>query len=171
LSAIDADLVEAKAALWHRLAEYDEWIAAGDLQLPVNGVSLLAYLRTSELVRSLTEVGEDLGFVPEPDYALGWADILDLLWLLSRADVHTIAELEQFLQAATPRTRDTLAALLHVATDRGYTPSAYPDHVVEWLWLVLHRADAETIALLRYTEEIAYALNTVIGNSTTRDSN
>ena len=170
LSAIDADLTEAKDAISRALAEYEESIAAGELQFPMNGVSLLAYLRTSELVRSLTEVGEDVGFVPERDYALDWADVVDILWLLDRAGVHTIAELEEFLQRATSRTRDTLAALLHVTTDRGFTPSAQPDHIVEWLWLVLHRADAETIAMLRYTEEIAHSLNTVIGNPATPES-
>ena len=166
LSSIDADLADAKDAISRLLAEYEESIGAGELLLPVNGVSLLGYVRTSELVRSLTEVGEDVGFIPERDYALGWADILDILWLLNRAGLDTIADLEQFLQEATPRTRDTLEALLHVATDRDFTPSAQPDHIIEWLWLVLHRADAETIALLRYREEIAYALNTVIGNQT-----
>lgn len=169
LSAVDANLAEAKDEISRLLAEYEESVAVGDLQLPVNGVSLLAYVRGSELVRSLTEVAEDVGLTPDPDYALGWADILDLLWLLSRAELHTLAELEEFLKHATPRARDTLAALVHVATDRGFTPPAQPDLIIEWLWLVLHRADAETISLLRYIEEIAYALNTMIGNPTTRD--
>jgi ppGpp synthetase/RelA/SpoT-type nucleotidyltranferase len=169
LSAIDADLEEAKDAMSRLLAEYEEAVAAGDLQLPVNGVSLLAYTRTSELVRSLTELGEDVGLTPEPDDALGWAAIRDLLWLLRSADVHTVAELEDFLKQATPRARDTLAEFVHVATDRGFTPWAGPDHILEWLWLVLRRADAGTISLLRYAEEIAYALNTLIGNPVPAD--
>jgi putative GTP pyrophosphokinase len=50
LAAVDADLIEAKHAIERLLAEYEEAVAAGDLQLPVNGVSLLAYIRASELV-------------------------------------------------------------------------------------------------------------------------
>jgi ppGpp synthetase/RelA/SpoT-type nucleotidyltranferase len=170
LAAVDTDLAEAKDAIARFLAEYEESIAAGELELPVNGVSMLAYMRTSELIQSLTDVAEDVGFPSEPDYVLDWADTYDMVWLLRRADIHTLAELQRFLQKATPRTRDTLASLLLVATDRGFVPSAQPDLVVELLWLVLGRADAETISLLRYRDEMAYALNTVIGNQTTLDS-
>lgn len=164
MSAIDADLAEAKDTISLLLAEYEEAIAAGELELPLNGLSLMAYMRTSELVRSLTELAEDVGLTHDPAYEVEWADVGDLLWLLSRAEVHTIAELDEFLRQATPRARDTLAELVHVSTDRGLTPDAIPDHIVEWLWLVLRRADAETISLLRYSEEIAHALNTLIGN-------
>lgn len=170
MSAIDADLAEAKDANLRLLAEYQDAIAAGDLQLPVNGVSLLAYMRTSELVRSLTELGEDVGLTPDPDHESNWQNIEHrILWLLQRADVHTVAELEDFLKQATPRARDTLTELVRVATDRGFTPWALPESIVEWLWLVLRRADAETISLQRYLDEIEYALNTLIGNPTTRD--
>ena len=164
VSAIDADLTEAKETLWRLVSDYEEAVVAGDLQLPVNGASVLAYLRVSELVRSLTELGHDVGLPPEPGYEVGWYETEDVLWLLRRADVHTIAELEDFLEQATPRACETLAEFEHLSTDRGFTPAAGPDHVVEWLWLVLRRADAETISLLRYNEEITYALNTLIGN-------
>ena len=39
-----------------------------------------------------------------------------------------------------------------------------PGGVVEWPWLVLRRADPDTISLLRYHDAIEYALNTLIGN-------
>ena len=169
MSAIDADLTEAKETLSRLLSDYEEAVAGGDLQLPLNGVSLLAYLRTSELVRSLTELGHDVGLPAEPGYEVGWYETEDLLWLLRRSDVHTIAELEQFLKQATPRARTTLAEFEHIATDRGFTPASGPDHIVEWLWLVLRRADAETISLLRYNDEVSYALNTLIGNPVPAD--
>ena len=171
LSAIDADLAEAKDAIQRLLGEYEEAVAAGELQLPVNGISLLAYVRTSELVRSLTELGADVGLASVPDYEPELTDIEHrVLWLLRSADVHTLAELEDFLKQATPRARDTLTELVRVTTDQGYTPSALPESIVEWLWLVLHRVDAETISMLRYWDEIEHALNTLIGNPTTRNA-
>lgn len=60
LTAVDADLNEATHAIERLLAEYEGAVAEGDLQLPVNGVSLLAYMRASELVKSLTELGRDV---------------------------------------------------------------------------------------------------------------
>jgi ppGpp synthetase/RelA/SpoT-type nucleotidyltranferase len=165
VSAIDTDLAEAKNTILRLSTEYEEAIAAGELQLPVNGISLMAYVRTSELVRSLAELGQDVGLQTDPEYAPNWQDIEQrILWLLRRADVHTIGELEDFLKQATPRARDTLTEFVRVATDQGLTPWALQDSIVEWLWLVLHRTDAETIALLQYADEIEHALNTLIGN-------
>ena len=42
LSAVDADLAEAKMTVERLLGEYDDAVAAGDLQLPVIGISVLA---------------------------------------------------------------------------------------------------------------------------------
>lgn len=166
LSEVDADLDAAKRTVWRLDEEYGASIADGDLELPVNGVSLLAYLRESELVQSLVELGLDVGLEHDPDFEPGWQTIEQrLFWLLSRDDVNTLAELEAFLKQATPRARDTLAAIARAASDQGFVPWAYPQAVVEWLWLVLRRADAETVALLRYRDEIASALNTLIGNA------
>jgi hypothetical protein len=165
LSAIDADLAEANRALWRLLAEYEETIATGDLRLPLNGVSLLAYIRTSELVRSLTEVAVDVGFEAYADYEPSWQAIEPgILWLLRVDDLHTLAELEDFLKQATPRARDTLAELARLTSDRDFTPWALPETVVEWLWLVLRRSDPETISFLKYRDELEAALNTLIGN-------
>jgi hypothetical protein len=145
-------------------------VAAGDLQLPVNGVSLLAYIRASELVQSLTELGRDVDLQYDAEYEPDWYAVEHrILWLLRSADVHTVAELEDFLKQATPRARDTLAELARVATDRGFTPWSLPEAVVEWLWVVLRRADAETISHLRYADELEYALNTLIGNPIAAD--
>jgi hypothetical protein len=168
LSAIDADLAEAKAAMTRLLAEYQDSVASGELLIPLNGISLMAYVSTSALVTSLTQLGTEVGLTPEPDRELDWFDILDLLWLLRRGELSVVAELEEFLVKATPRARDTLAALQRVVTDRDSPPSAFAELILEWLWLVLHRADSETISGLRYTAEIEYALNTLIGNPIAR---
>ena len=170
LSAVDAELAEADRTIPRLVAEYEEAVAAGDAQLPVNGMTLLAYLRASELVASLVELAEEVGLEPEPDYVLGWAEVEDLLWLLRAANVDTVAELEDFLQQATPRARGTLTELARVAKDRDFTLYASADHVVEFLWLVLRRADGETISLLRYLPDIEYALNTLIGNPVPADA-
>jgi hypothetical protein len=119
-ASIDRDLAEAKHTVWRLLAEYEEAVAAGDLRLPLNGVSLLAYIRTSELVRSLVELGQDVGLEPAEGYEPSFQDIEQaLLWLLAGADLHTIAELEDFLRQATPRARTLLADLNQLANGRG----------------------------------------------------
>jgi len=127
-------------------------------------------VRTSELVQSLTELGQDVGLRHDPDYDPDWQSIeRRILWLLRLSDVHTLAELEDFLKQATPRAREMLAEFVRLSTDRGFTPWALPESVVEWLWVVLRRTDAETISLLWYADEIVYALNTLIGNPVPAD--
>lgn len=51
-----------------------------------------------------------------------------------------------------------------IAQERGFQPYAHPADVVAFALLVLTRADAETVALAEYREELEYALNTLIGN-------
>jgi ppGpp synthetase/RelA/SpoT-type nucleotidyltranferase len=165
IAAADEQLTEVHHAIWRLYREYSEAIAAGDLQIGVNGVSLMAYVENSELVSSLTELGVDVGLGQDPGYETGWQSIESgILWLLRRDDVHTIAELEAFLKQATPRARVTLADLHRVVSDRDFIPWAIPEEIVEWLWLILRRADADTISLLSYRTELEYALNTLIGN-------
>jgi hypothetical protein len=48
--------------------------------------------------------------------------------------------------------------------ERGFAPWALPDSIVSWLALVLRRADAGTVALMRFADEIEDALNAIIGN-------
>jgi ppGpp synthetase/RelA/SpoT-type nucleotidyltranferase len=165
LAAVDEQLTEAHHGIWRLHRDYEEAVEAGELQIGLNGVSLRAYLITSELVAALTELAVDVGFTPYPEYEPGWQAIEPgILWLLRRDDVHTLAELEEFLELSTSRARDMLAELQRLVSDRNFVPWAQPETIVEWLWLVLRRADAETVSLLQYREELEHALNTLIGN-------
>lgn len=170
LAAVDELLTDAEEAIKRLYAGYEAAIEAGELQIGVNGVSLLAYVLTSELVGSLTDLGVDVGFEPYPEYEPGWQSIEPgILWLLRRDDVHTLSELEEFLKQATPRARETLEELQRLVSDREFNPWATPDTIVEWLWLILRRADAGTISMMRYREELEHALNTLIGNPVAAD--
>ena len=169
MAAIEDDLVEARNTLSRLDAEFEDAVAAGDLQLPLNGVTLLAYVRSSDLVRSLTELSIDIGF-GVTEYEPSWRRVESgLLWLLRSDEAHTLAELEEFLEQARPRARSTFTALLELVSDAGISLWAVPSDLVEWLWVILGRADAETIALLPYRDEIGHALNTLIGNPVSAD--
>lgn len=164
-SEADTAVEEARHLISRLLAEWEEAVAAGDVDLPLDGVSLLAYLRASELLRSLCEVGRDSGLRYDADHEPDWHNVARSLWLLRGSNVRTLAELDDFLTQATPRAQDVLTELARVAGDRGFVPWAFPEAIVEWLWLVLHRADAETVALVWYADELEYALNVLIGES------
>ena len=56
------------------------------------------------------------------------------------------------------------ARFLELATDEGYTPWTSREDLVVWLWLVFHRADAHTVALTYFRDELQHGLNTLIGN-------
>ena len=165
LVAADADVEYVSDAVDRLLEEYGHSVAAGELDLPLDGITLVAYLFASELVQSLVELGAELGFRHDPDDAPSWEDIEDYaLWLLRRAGVASIAELDGFLRSTLPRARDTLSRFLKLVADEGYTPRTSREDLVVWLWLVFHRADARTVALAWYREEIQHGLNTLIGN-------
>ena len=160
----DADVDEAKQLISRFTTTYEEAVAAGDLDLPLNGLSLFAFLRSSPLLRSLCEVGQDVGLRYEEDYEPNWGDVERNLWVLQAGGVETVAEIEEFLERAEARAPGILTELARVAGERGFVPWAFPEAILEWLWLVLHRADAETVSLAWYTEELEYALNALIGN-------
>ena len=170
LLAADADAASASETFFRLLAEYQEAVAAGSLDLPLNGASLLAYIQVSELVVSLAELGHAAGLRYDPDDSPDWDDIKDATWLLGRDGLQTVAALDEFLTNALPRATDTLARFADLCTKSGYTPWALRESVVEFLWLILNRADAETVSLMRYRAEIRDALDTLIGNHSAPDS-
>jgi hypothetical protein len=61
-----------------------------------------------------------------------------------------------------------LADIAAATKERGFQPWALSDSIVEWLLLVLRRADAETVSLMRYFKPIEDGINAVIGNPVTR---
>ncbi len=170
VEATDAELALVRDSVEHLLEEHRQSVAAGKLDLPLNGITLLAYLHASELVQSLVELAAEVGFHYDENDWPGWNDIEEgPLWLLRRDGVESLAELDAFLRNALPRTRETLERFLELAADAGFTPWAMRDDIVEWLWLVFHRADAETIALMYYRDELQNALDTLIGNPVATD--
>ena len=51
-----------------------------------------------------------------------------------------------------------------LSSEAAFLPWAIPDSIVEWLVLVLRRADSETVSFVGYYDEIDDAVNTLIGN-------
>jgi hypothetical protein len=171
VEAADTELALVGDSVERLLQEHGASVTAGKLDLPLNGITLLAYLHASELVQSLFELAAEVGFHYDEDEWPGWDEIEDgPLWLLRRDGVESVAELDAFLRNALPRTRETLERFLELAADAGFTPWATRDDLVEWLWLVFHRADSETVALMYYRDELQNALDTLIGNPLATDT-
>ena len=165
LAAADAEVTDVLDSVEKLLDEHHESVRDGELDLPLNGITLLAYLQASELVESLVELAAELAFDYDPDDWPSWKELeRRLLWLLGREGVESIAALDDFLRSALPRTRETLGRMLELAEEKEFTPWAVREDIVVWLWLVFHRADAETVELLSYHDALEYALNTLIGN-------
>jgi hypothetical protein len=171
VEATDTELALVSHSVEHLLGEYRQSVEAGELDLPLNGITLLAYLHVSELVQSIVELAAEVGFRYDEDDWPSWVDMEDFtLWLLRRDGVGSLAELDAFLRSVLPRTRETLERFLELTVDQGFTPWALRDDLVEWLWLVFHRADAETVALVHYRDEVERAVNTLIGNPVPTDA-
>ena len=92
----------------------------------------------------------------------------ELLWLLARFHLGTVAELDEFLRSAAPRAREIYRRITDVSSEEGFIPHAVPASMITLLLLVLNRADAETVELVEYREEVETALNTLIGNPVAR---
>jgi putative GTP pyrophosphokinase len=144
--------------------EYEEEVVSGNLELELNGESLGAYLTASDTVAELLRIGIAAGLDPDEEYAPNRLQTEQTLWLLRRGGIETIRQLEDFLQSSSARAGDVLTDIGRLSTEAGFTPKALPDSIVEWLFLVLRRADPETVSLVRFYGEIEDALNTLIGN-------
>jgi hypothetical protein len=162
----DRELAAAEGEAWALARRYGDSIANGDLELNLNGSSLAAYLRTSEVVSELVRIGEEAGLQrdEEPEEPGDWAVEQRHLWLLSRVGLTTIPELDSVLRASLGRAPDILGELARVAGERDVQPYATRESVVAWILLVLNRADSHEVNLTSFAEEIEYALNTLIGN-------
>jgi hypothetical protein len=166
IAEADRELAGAESEAWNLARRYGESIANGDLELNLNGSSLAAYLRTSEVVSELVRIGEEAGLQrdDEPEEPGDWAVEQRHLWLLSRMGLTTIPELDSVLRASLGRAPDILGELARVAGERDLRPYATRESVVAWMLLVLDRADRREVNLTSFAEEIEYALNTLIGN-------
>lgn len=166
IAAADRQHEQIWASLAEERARYQELVERGELDVELNGESLIAYLQSSETVAALAKAGREAGFREDPDpFEPGPTETEELtLWLLRRTEIHTLRELDDFLREAEGRADRILHDIASISTGRGFQPWALPDSIVQWLVLVLRRADPETIELMQYIDEIADSLNILIGN-------
>jgi GTP pyrophosphokinase len=162
----DRELAAAESEAWALARRYSESISSGDLELNLNGSSLAAYLRISEVVSELVRIGEEAGLQhdDEPDEPGDWAVEQRHLWLLSRMGLTTVPELDNILRASLGRAPEILGELSRVTSERDFQPFATRESIVAWMLLVLHRAEGWEVNLTSFAEEIEYALNMLIGN-------
>jgi hypothetical protein len=162
----DRELAAAESEAWALARRYGESISSGDLELNLNGSSLAAYLRMSEVVSELVRIGEEAGLQhdEDPDEPGDWAVEQRHLWLLSRMGLTTVPELDSILRASLGRAPEILGELSRVTSERDFQPFATRESVVAWMLLVLHRAKGWEVNLTSFAEEIEYALNVLIGN-------
>jgi hypothetical protein len=131
---------------------YAEQIRSGQLDAALDGESLRAYLQASETVATLVRIGIDAGLGPGEELLPGAQDLEGTLWLADKNDLETLADLAR------------------TSGENGFAPLAFAYSIVDWLLLVLRRADAATVGLLAYKDEIENAVNAVIGNPVARSS-
>jgi ppGpp synthetase/RelA/SpoT-type nucleotidyltranferase len=164
LAAADERFDGIWGALERLRSEYEDDVVRGNLDLELSAESLGAYLVASETVSELLRIGIAAGLDPDEEYEPNRVLTEQTLWLLRRGEIETIQQLDDFLQSSIPRAGDVLADIGRLSTEAGFTPKALPDSIVEWLFLVLRRADPETVSLVRFYGEIEDALNILIGN-------
>jgi ppGpp synthetase/RelA/SpoT-type nucleotidyltranferase len=166
IAAADRQHEQVWGSLDEEHKRYQELVGRRELDLELNGESVAAYLDSSDTVAALVEAALAAGFRPttepfEPDRT---ALEQQTLWLFRCAEFRTLAELDAFLANAKDRAREILGDIATISIERDFQPWALRESIVEWLVLVLQRADAELVELMRYRDEVAAALNTLIGN-------
>ena len=92
------------------------------------------------------------------------------LWVAKKNGLNTLHDLDEFLWSVMDRAPTILADIGRTSAEAGFVPGAFAYSIVDWLLLVLRRADAATVALLGYRDEIEEAVNAVIGNPVARSS-
>lgn len=169
LAAADRALTEFERLTADVQQEYVNAVRRGNVGLELNGESIRSYLRNAEAVSSLTAAAIEAGLTRDDEYEVGDFSAEMVLWVMRATGVETLPELDQFLREASERAPDVLRRIVLLAGERDYVPWAYPDSIVEWLLVVLRRADGTTVELTQHIEELEYALNTLIGNRIASD--
>jgi hypothetical protein len=128
--------------------------------------ALYVYIQSSATIARLVAAAEEAGMHhdPDPPYVSETH-----LWLVRRCGLSAVRELDRFCQESEPRAYDVYRRLVElVRAEDESVPWASPGSILEWLLLVLTRADADVVALTRYRPPIENALNTLIGNRVER---
>ncbi len=156
---------ELRAVIEQLHDQYAHQIARGDLDVELSATAVEAYLEASETVADLVKAGVAAGLRSDDEYVVGSVDAEQgVFWLVRRLGIESIRGLDDFLDGARPRGGDIVGQIGALSTEAGYHPWSLPQSVVEWLLLVLNRADAETVSLMWYYDEVENAINTLIGN-------
>jgi hypothetical protein len=165
-ASADEALASEEAARESVDARYSERVAAGDLDLPLDARALAVYLQESPVVAELVAIQKDVGMGPDDEaYEPSTTAVeQELLWLLRRNGISTLAELDRFLRDSAPRAPAIYGEIARLSSERGFEQLSAYTSAVTYLLLVLNRADAETVELVEYAPEIEAALNTLIGN-------
>jgi putative GTP pyrophosphokinase len=171
LKSADETFSELSAVLAEVEEAYADAIREDRLNIELDGKSLHAYLDYSETIANLVDIGVNAGLNAGDEHTPSWFQVEHgTLWLAERNGIRTLAELDDFLLSARDRAPAILADIAEATQDRNFQPWAFSDSIVEWLLLVLRRADAETVSLMRYVNPIEDGINAVIGNPVTRRS-
>jgi hypothetical protein len=144
---------------------YAQDVEQGELEGELDVSRLMVYLRDSETVAQLVSAAETAGM----QHHSNWAVSERSLWLVHRCGFESLLELDAFLQRSHSRAPDIFRQLSElVQREDEFMPWASPDSLVDWMLLVLIRADAELVELARYRPSIESALNVLIGNHVER---
>ena len=142
--------------------EYEQALEQGKLDGRLDVSALYVYIRDSETIARLVSAAETAGMQHYPDSSFVSERHL---WLVRHCGFNSVQELDAFIKRMEPRALDVydrLRELVEAGDD--FVPWAAPASVLEWLLLVLTRADADVVALTRYRLSIETAINTLIGN-------
>ena len=164
---------EAFADIHETLIEAEERaiddVRSGHLEQELNGETLRAYLHASQTVATLIRIGVGAGLAPDDEDDLSPRGTMEqTLWLARRNGLKTLSDLDDFLASAMDRADRILADIARTTRERDFTAWALPESIVDWLLLVLQRADGATVALTGYADPIDDAINMLIGNPVPR---
>lgn len=166
VSEADDELVRISATTNEVESEYERALARGELDGRLDLSALYIYIRDSETIARLVSEAETAGMQHDPDASLVSERNL---WLVRRCGFNSAQELDAFIQRMESRAPDVYRKLLElVQAEDDFVPWAAPESVLEFLLLVLTRADADVVSLTRYRPSVENAINTLIGNRVER---
>jgi hypothetical protein len=166
VSEADAELVRIGDTTSEIEGEYERALTRDELEGRLDLSALFVYVRDSNTIARLVSAAEAAGMRHYSDSSFASERHL---WLVRHCGFDSVQELDAFVQRMESRATDLYQRLRElVEAEDDFVPWAAPASVLEWLLLVLTRADADVVALTRYRLSIETAINTLIGNRTER---
>jgi hypothetical protein len=166
ISEADDELARIAETTAEIEGEYARALERGELDGRLDLSALYVYVRDSDTVSALVSTAESAGMRHDADPPY----VTEVnLWLLRHCGFRSVRQLDAFLRESSGRARDVYERLVElVRAEDDFVPWATREAVLEWLLLVLMRADADAVALTRYRASIETAINTLIGNRVER---